>query len=137
MRRVVGGIAGGYAFRMTTAEIGAQIVGLCLEGKYVEAVERFYADDVVSVEAMDFGGKGREMHGKAAVRQKNVQWLEDNEVQALTAEGPFASPDGFVVVYKFVWRRRASGERVEFAEAAVYTVLDGKVVREEFFYQPA
>lgn len=35
---------------------------------------------------MDIGAKGREMHGKSAVRQKNVQWLEANEVRAITAE---------------------------------------------------
>ncbi|MBI5086126.1 MAG: nuclear transport factor 2 family protein [Acidobacteria bacterium] len=121
---------------MNTLEIAHQLVALCREGKFVDAVETLYGDGVVSVEAADYQGLGREMRGKEAVRRKNVEWLADNEVHGFTVAGPFLSPDQFAVWYSFDLTRKASGERVQFAEVAVYTVLDGQVVREEFLYAP-
>ncbi|MBL8210927.1 MAG: nuclear transport factor 2 family protein [Bryobacterales bacterium] len=119
---------------MNTAELAAAFTALCQEGRFLEAVDRFYADTVVSVEAADFLGKGREMHGKATVRTKNVQWLADNEVHEATVSGPFVSPERFALVIGFDWTRRETGERVRMQEVAVYTVENGQVTREEFLY---
>ena len=57
---------------MTTTEIAAQLVALCSEGRFLDAVETLYADNVVSVEAVDYQGLGREMHGKEAVLAKTL-----------------------------------------------------------------
>lgn len=119
---------------MTTTEVAAQLVALCRQGKFLEAVKTLYADDIVSVEAIDYQGMGREMRGKDAVLSKNVAWFEDNDVHSSTLTGPFVSPEKFAVGYSFEWTRKASGERVHFTEVAVYTVADGKIAREEFLY---
>lgn len=119
---------------MITSEVAAKLVSLCRDGKFVDAVETLYADDVVSVEAVDYQGLGREMHGKAAVKNKNRAWFEDNDVQSVLVTGPFVSPERFAVLYSFDWTRKASGERVQLNEVAVYTVVDGKIAREEFLY---
>ena len=55
---------------MTTAELAVQFVALCREGRFINAVEKYYADDVVSVEAADYLGEGREMSGKEVVFSK-------------------------------------------------------------------
>jgi hypothetical protein len=117
-----------------TTEIAAQFVALCREGRFLEAAKTHYADDIVSLEALDYQGLGREMHGKEAVLGKNVAWLNDNEVHSASVTGPFVSPQKFAVLYGFEWTRRASGERVQFTEVAVYTVVDGKIAHEEFLY---
>ena len=52
---------------MTTQEIAHDLVALCQQGKFDEAGEKYWADDVVSVEAM---GDDAESHGKAAVRPR-------------------------------------------------------------------
>jgi hypothetical protein len=119
---------------MTTADVAVELVELCRDLRFVDAVEKLYADDVVSVEALDYQGTGREICGKEAVRGKNVKWMVDNNVHSLTLTGPFVSPERFAVCFSFEWTRRATGERVQFAEVGVYTVADGKVVREEFLY---
>jgi hypothetical protein len=121
---------------MTTAEIATQLVALCRDDKFVEAVDRFYADDVVSVEPADYQG-GREMRGKAAVKRKNVEWLEGVTVHSFSATGPFVSPERFAVWYSFDFTTKASGERNKLNEVGVYTVVDGKITREEFLYQAA
>jgi hypothetical protein len=52
---------------MTTQEIANDLVALCREGKFAESGEKYWADDVVSVEAM---GEEAESHGMAAARGK-------------------------------------------------------------------
>ena len=118
---------------MTTADVATQLVALCREGKFVDAIESLYADDVVSVEAMDYQG-GRELRGKAAIKGKNISWFEDNDVHSVSVTGPFVSPERFAVWYSFDWTIKASGQRVQLNEVAVYTVVDGKIAREEFLY---
>jgi len=119
---------------MTTPEVANQLVTLCRQGKFIDAVETLYAGNVVSVEAFDYQGMGRELHGKDAVRGKNLSWFEDNDVHSFSVTGPFVSTEKFAVCYSFDWTRKASGERVQFSEVAVYTVVDGMIVREEFLY---
>jgi hypothetical protein len=98
------------------------------QGRFLEAARTHYADDIVSVEAVDYQGSGREMHGKDAVFGKNVASFDDNEVHSASVTGPFVSPQKFAVLYGCEWTRRASGERVQFTEVGVYTVVDGKIV---------
>lgn len=119
---------------MTTDEVAAKLVALCRDGKFAEAIETLYAGGVISVEAMDYQGMGRELHGRQAVLGKNLAWFQDNEVHGVSVTGPFVSPERFAVVYSFDWTRKASGERVQLNEVAVYTVEDGLIVREEFLY---
>lgn len=119
---------------MTTAEIGNRLVSLCRDSRFVDAVDELYGDHTVSVEAADFQGMGREMSGKPAIRAKNQMWLEANQVHEIKVTGPFVSPEKFAVLFHFDWTRKATGERVRMAETAVYTVENGKIVREEFLY---
>jgi hypothetical protein len=119
---------------MNTAEIAAQLVAMTREKRFVECVDSLYGDNVVSVEALDYQGQGREEKGKDAVRAKNSAWVAENEVHRVDVTGPFVSPEKFAVLFDMDWTRRATGERVSFREVAVYTVADGRIVREEFLY---
>lgn len=120
---------------MTTAELASEFVALCRQRRFLDAVDQFYADDMVSVEAMDYQGMGREMLGKEGIRSKNHLWLDvDNDVHSFSVTGPFVSPERFAVKYEFDWTRKNSGERVFLDEMAVYTVTNGKISREEFLY---
>lgn len=119
---------------MTTAELAQQLVTLCREGNFVQAVETFYADDVVSVEAMDFAGAGRETQGKPGVMAKNQGWFAGNEIHSCRVTGPWISPEGFAVRFEWDFTRRSTGERVKFDEVGVYRAAHGQVAREEFLY---
>jgi hypothetical protein len=119
---------------MDTAELAAAFTALCRDGRFLDAVDRFYADAVVSVEAMDFLGLGREMRRKEAVRGKNANWLADNEVHRAAVTGPFVSPERFALVMEFDSTRKATGTRTRMQEVAVYTVEEGQITREEFLY---
>ena len=119
---------------MTTAEIAKQYVALCHDGKFLQALEELYAEDIVSVEAMDLGSSPRELHGKNAVRDKNTWWFDVNDLHRATITGPFLSPERFAVIFSLDWTVKSTGERRHFDEVAVYTVAGGKIVHEEFLY---
>ena len=72
--------------------------------------------------------------GKKNVLAKYRAWEAENEFADAKIEGPWVGATGFAV--KFVGHvvHKASGERHAMEEIAVYTVRDGKVVREEFHF---
>lgn len=122
---------------MDTKQVGEKLVGLCREGKNLEALDTLYSPDIVSVEATSMPGNPAEQSGIDAVRGKNQEWFNNHEVHSASAEGPFPNGDRFAVKYHYDVTAKGgpmAGQRFAMDEVAVYTVKDGKIVREEFFY---
>lgn len=117
---------------MTINEVATQLVALCKEGKFHEAIETLYADDATSLEPMAFGPMPRKTEGKAAILAKGEWWQNAHEVHSMTVDGPFVSPEFFVVVFTIDVTVKESGQRMAGREAGIYTVVDGKVASEEF-----
>ena len=109
---------------------------MCKEGKNFDVMQQLYHDDIVSVEAVVRKTGSLETAGKAAVIQKSAEWAGAHEIHGATVEGPFLLGDEFAVVFEFDVTPKATGERVQNREIAVYTVADGLITREEFFYGP-
>ncbi len=121
---------------MSALEIGKKLVGLCQEGKGMEAIETLYADDVVSIEAMDMEGMPARMEGIEAIKGKSQWWYDNHEIHSMVATGPFCghSPNHFAVEFEIDVTNKPSGERSQMREVGYYTVKDGKVSQEEFMY---
>ena len=119
---------------MSVADVANGVVGLCRQGKNLEAIETHYADDIVSVEPVSMPNMPAEMKGIEAIKGKNKWWIENHEVHSGNVQGPYISDDGFVALFEFDVTAKASGQRIQMREVGVYTVKDGKVAREEFFY---
>jgi hypothetical protein len=119
---------------MTTQEVAQKLVALCKEGKFMEAVESLYAQDIVSVEAMAMPGGSRETAGLEAVVGKGKWWVENHEVHRASVEGPLVAGNHFCVRFTLDVTNKPSGRRMNLDELGIYQVKDGKVVREEFFY---
>ena len=118
----------------TAREVADELVGMVRELRMLEAVDELYGEDVVGVEAVDFEGTGRETRGKAAVREKGVRWLANNELHGVEVTACYASPEGFAMAMWFDRTQKAAGTRERFGEIGVYAVVGGEIVREEFFY---
>ena len=116
---------------MNTRELANDLAALCKQGKFAEAGEKYWADNVLSVEPM---GDNAELRGKAAVRGKGEWWANNHEVHSAVVEGPYVHGDQFVVRFKMDMTIKASGERRSMDEVGVYTVRNGKIVEERFFY---
>jgi ketosteroid isomerase-like protein len=119
---------------MTTSEVANEFVTLCRQGKNFEVMQRLYDENIVSVEAVLRKTGSFETTGKANVIQKSAEWAGAHEIHGGTVDGPFLVGDKFAVVFAFDVTPKATGERVQDREIAVYTVENGLIVREEFFY---
>jgi hypothetical protein len=84
------------------------------------------------VEAYSAGGGSPETRGKEGVRGKIDWWVSAMEVHSFKASEPFVGHDRFVVQYDADVTDKKSKERRKLSEVGVYTVKDGKIVREEF-----
>jgi hypothetical protein len=120
--------------QMTTQEVANQLVKLCSEGKFQEATESLYSDDIVSLEAVAPPGGSRETKGLKGVLAKGEWWATNHEVHSAQVEGPLVAGPFFSVVYKMDVTFKPASKRFQMEEVALYKVADGKVVHEEFFY---
>jgi ketosteroid isomerase-like protein len=121
----------------TTLEIGKKLVDLCKQGKAMEAITTLYSPNIVSIEAVSSPAMPARMEGLAAVKGKAEWWEKNHEVHKAEAEGPWPHGDKFIVRFKYEVTAKAgpmAGKRMVMDEAALYTVKDGKISQEEFFY---
>ena len=116
---------------MNTEEVAKKIVELVRKQAWHEALG-LYDDDVVSVEARSMDGGSPETQGIQGVREKVDWWVENMQVHDFVAHDPFVAHDRFVVQYDADFSDKKSGHRVQMSEVGVYTVKNGKIVREEF-----
>ena len=119
---------------MTTMEIGKKLVALCKQGKNIDVLNTLFAEDAVSVEAMAPPGGQQETKGLAGIRGKGAWWVNNHEVHSASVTGPWPHGDRFIVGFQYDVTNKPSGKRMKMDEVALYTVRNGKIVREEFFY---
>jgi SnoaL-like domain len=116
---------------MNTEEVAKKVVELVRKQAWYEALDSLYDDNIVSIEAGLDGGPP-EMRGKEAVRGKIDWWVNAMEVHSFKASEPFVAHDRFVVQYHADVTDKETKGRRKMSEVGVYTVKDGKIVREEF-----
>jgi ketosteroid isomerase-like protein len=117
---------------MTIADVAKDFTEMLQQGDHLGAGEKYNADDIVSLEAME--GPMAIARGKEALRQKGEWWQENHEVHGGSVEGPYVNGDQFAVRFKFDITPKATGERVTMDEVGLYTVKDGKITEERFYY---
>lgn len=115
----------------TVQEVADDLVAMCRQGQFDESGEKYWADDVVSLEPMP--GDMAKVQGKAGVRGKGEWWYANHEIHDVTVEGPYVHGDQFAVRFKMDLTPKG-GERMTMDEVGVYTVKDGKIAEERFFY---
>lgn len=118
----------------STMEIAQSLVDLCKQGKNHEAIRTLYADDIVSIEASAPPGQSRESQGMEATMAKGQWWVDNHEVHDAQVGGPWPNGDQFIVTFRYDITFKPENRRFVMEEAALYTIEDGKIAREEFFY---
>lgn len=117
-------------------QLANTLVEYCKTGQEMKGLDTLYAPDCVSAEAMAMpGDDSNEIQGVAAIKGKHEWWNGAFEVHDARVDGPyFHGDDRFSVIFELDSTNRESGVREQMKEVAVYTARDGKIVREEFFY---
>ena len=119
---------------MSTFDVAKKYFELCKNHQNHVAVETLFSPDVVSVEAAAMPGSSAEVRGVKAVLDKGKQWMTNHEVHSAKAEGPWPHGNRFAVRFIYDVTNKPSGRRMQMDEIALFTVENGKIVREEFFY---
>lgn len=120
---------------MNTQQIAERLVALCREGKYEQAQDELYAQDAVSLEME--GGQGGALgnvSGLDAIKEKGRRWADNIvEIHGGSVSDPVIADHWFSVAMGIDATYKDMG-RVPMEEICVYQVRDGKIVREQFFY---
>jgi hypothetical protein len=117
---------------LSTRELADAFTAMLKAGDHVAAAERFNAPTIVSIEAMD--GPMARIEGMDAIRAKGAWWYGAHEVHGVATDGPFLNGDQFALIFDMDFTVKATGERSQSKEVALYTVKDGQIVEERFLY---
>jgi ketosteroid isomerase-like protein len=117
-------------------EIAQTLAEYCRNGQEAKGLAELYHADAVSVEAFaQPEGGNRETHGVEGIRGKHAWWNSAFEVHEAHVDGPYPhGDDRFALIFELDATFRQSGEKSHMKEIGLYTVKDGKIVREEFYY---
>lgn len=119
---------------MSTNEIANRLVELCRQGKFEEAQKELYAADAVSIEPEDAPGL-TSVEGLENIVEKGRQFQAMvEEVHSAEMSDPAVAGNYFSVSLIMDVTFKGMG-RTNMDEIAVYKVDNGKIVREEFFYE--
>lgn len=104
-------------------------------GQFEAAGERYWADTVTSVEPADLPtGTPALVSGIDAARGKARFRFGKGRIDELGIDGPFVSGDQFALFLDMLITDPASGQTQPFTEIAIFTVRDGRIIEERFFY---
>ena len=112
-------------------ELGNRLVQLFNEHNDQAVWDQLWAPTIASCEGF---GAEVEWRGKDAAIAKNKDWMEKHIVHGGSAQGPYIGASGFAVHFEIDVEEKATGTRWKMTEVGVYTVKDGKIASERFFY---
>lgn len=118
---------------MSIQEVADRLVAGCRSGQTMENLDLLYAEDAQSIEAFD-GPGGRVTTGRDGIKAKHVWWDESFEVHGGDVSDPWINGDSFSVIFEMDVTEKATGERSQMKEVAIYQVKDDKIVSETFYY---
>jgi len=117
---------------MTTQEVADKLVSMCRQGQNMEALNELYADDCTSREMK--GMPNEFVEGKEAILKKSEAWFANvEEFHSSEVGDPMVADKHFACTMKFDVTFKDKG-RMQMEEISLYTVRDGKIAAEQFFY---
>ncbi|WP_448585175.1 SnoaL-like domain-containing protein [Thermaurantiacus sp.] len=116
---------------MDIRDLAEEFAELCAAGRGEEAAARYWADDIRTYEAVP--GEYAETHGKDQALEKARWWAENHEVHEIEVEGPFVNGNQFLLYWEIEVTPKG-GEREDIEEMVLYTVEEGRIVEERYFY---
>ena len=119
---------------MTADEIGKKYVALCKEAKFEACLTELFAKDAVSVEAIVPPGGNQTATGIEAIAAKGKWWVDNHIIHKAEVFGPYPNGDRFAVRFVFDVTNKPLNKRMTMDEIGLFSVSNGKISREEFFY---
>ncbi len=118
---------------METKEIAEKLVQWCKEGDFQKPYQQLYSPEIVSIEN-DGSSENGHVKGMDGIQKKGEWWQENFEVHNTSVSDPIVADNWFSVRFEMDTTHKPSGHRSTMSEIGVYQIKDGKIVREQFFY---
>lgn len=119
---------------MTIQELGVKLANYCREGQFETALKELYAEDTVSIEPYAQPGFEKETKGWEACKAKADQFTSMiEEVHSIAVSEPLIAENTIAFTLDMDLTMKGTG-RTRMNELCVYTVRDGKIIAEQFFY---
>lgn len=116
-------------------DVARDFTALLRLGQFEAAGDRYWADGVASVEPADLPtGIPAFVSGIDAAREKARFRFGEGRIEDLGIDGPFVTGDQFALFLDMLITDPASGDTQPFTEIAIFTVRDGQIIEERFFY---
>lgn len=115
---------------MNTQEVANRLVELCRKGEYETCYRELYSPSAQSIEA-----DGSVCNGLEEMAAKGKEWNASiEEFNSSSIGEPIVSGNYFSIPMTMNLKYKEAPAAVDFNEICVYQVKDGKVVKEQFFY---
>lgn len=115
---------------MTTLEIANRLVELNRVNDMETIFSELYSPDAISIE--NWGPIPEVYTGLLAIHAKGAKWMEDvEETHSVACSEPLVADGSFAVTFTMDITYKSRG-RDKMTEMALYTVKEGKIVKEEF-----
>lgn len=120
---------------MDTKQIANRLVEFLRAGKFDEAQEALFGADAQNIEMPEMSeGPLGNASGLEAMRRKSAAWNEGLEqVHSITISDPVVAGNWFALTMSMDLTLKGRG-RIAMDEVCVYQVRNGRIVREQFFY---
>jgi hypothetical protein len=121
---------------MTTQEAAARYQELASQRKFIEIQDTLYHEDVVCQEPEKAASMGMAVftHGREAVKAKGIARRATIETaHTYAVSDPIVAGEFFSVVLKQEVTFKGK-PRMTLEEIGIFHVIDGKIVKEQFFY---
>lgn len=106
-----------------------QLNKLVIEGKVMEAFERFYHPDVQMQENQNPPTVGKDLN-----RQRELEFLGNiTDFRGATVEGVAIADNISFVIWSYDYSHKHWGER-KYTQVSVQNWQDGQIIKEQFFY---
>ena len=121
---------------MTTEQIAARMKELNEQLDHRTIFNELYDPQARSIEMKGNGGNPefQDITGVDKIIAKAEWWENNFTVHSVEVSEPVIADNWFAVRYVMDAEHKESGQRHSMSELGVYQVKDGKVVREQFFY---
>jgi hypothetical protein len=104
-------------------------------GQFEAAGERYWSDAVISIEPADVSiGIPALVSGIAAARGKARVRFGEGCIEEMGIDGPFVTGDQFALFFDMLIKGAAEGDIRPFTQIAIFTVRNGRITEERFFY---
>lgn len=116
-------------------EVARDFTMMLRQGQFMAARERFWATDVRSIDPHDLpGGIAAEVSGIEAARAKISRYLASRNIRDLSIDGPFVTGNQFALFLDMMIGGKPDVPDEPFTEIAIFTVRDGHISEERYFY---